>query len=355
MLRHYENRSARYIVPRGTFHAGYVGTRKKPSTESGAAGTDYSDGCRRYAEPRDRSPFGYQQANGTALATTLFGFSTGGVAKGCSPSRSYPQNQPQKNSGRGRSHSAYHPARCNSLEHPKHGKGPRAERSNDPANMETAQPQTSFGQNLQAQSRQTLRREALRRGWPLSQPSRQVAGLVCGREEPNPGFGSNPARFADEKRPLCNHDARLQTQWNDYFICSPQHARRQGHWRLHATSSASGVYPFSQEDRRRDSCWVGSALDCGQLRHAQTSPRKVLAQTAPTVPFTLYPNLLFLAEPGGALVPRAYRQAYSSRQLPERDSTDYSYQRLYRQSQSKSTGLRMDCTCRTNFNQSRQK
>ena len=85
MLRHYEKRSARYIVPRGTFHAGYVGTRKKPSAESGAAGTDYSDGCRRYAEPRDRSPFGYQQANGTALAATLFGFSTGGVAKGCSP------------------------------------------------------------------------------------------------------------------------------------------------------------------------------------------------------------------------------------------------------------------------------
>ena len=36
-------------------------------------------------------------------------------------------------------------------------------------------------------------------------------------------------------------------------------------------------------------------------------------------------------------------------------AVDYRYKRLYRQSQSKSTGVYMDCTCTTDFNQNRQK
>ena len=355
MLSHYENRSAHYIVPRRTFDAGYMGTGKKPPLATGAACTNYSDGCRRHAESRYCSRSGCHQANGPALAATLFGFSTCRTGKGRSSSWSYPPNYPEKNSGSGRSHSAYNPTPCNSLEYPQHGKGPGTQRSHDTANMETAQPQTPFAQNLQTQSRQTLRREALRCCWSLPQSSRQIAGLVRRREESNPSSRPNSARFADEEGPLWNHDARLQTQRHDHFICSPQHARRQGHRRLHAAPSASGVYPFPQENRRRDPGRARPPFDRGQLRHPQASPRKVLAKTASTVPFALYSNVQFLVKPGRALVPQDYRQTYPSGHVPERARIDCCYQKLYRQSQPKSTSVCMDCTCRTDFDQSRQK
>ncbi len=179
MLNHYENRSAHYIVPRRTLHAGYMGTGKKPPLATGAACTDYLDGCTRHAEPRYRSQSGCQQANGPALAATLFGFSTCGAAKGRPPpSWSCPPNYLEKNSDRCRSRSAYHPTPCNSLEYPQHGKRPWAQRSHDTANMETTQPETSFVQNLQTQSRQTLSREAIRRCWSLPKSSRQIAGFL---------------------------------------------------------------------------------------------------------------------------------------------------------------------------------
>ncbi len=355
MLSHYENRSAHYIVPRRTFHARYMGTGKKPSPATGAACPDYSDGCRRYAEPSDRSRSGCQQTNGPALAAALLGFSPCGAAKGRSTSWSYPQNYPEENSGCCRSHSAYHSIPCNPLEYPQHGKGSGAQRSDDTANMETAQPETPFDQNLQTQSRQTLRREDLRCGWSLPQSSRQIVGLVRRREESNPSSGPNSAWVTDEEGSLWNHDARLQTQRHDHFICSPQHARRQGDRRLHAAPSAPGIHPFSQENRRRNPSRTRPAFDRRQLRHPQASPRKVLAQTASTVPFALYSNIQFLVEPGRALVPRAYRQTHPSRYVPECACIDCCYQRLYRQSQPTSPGVCMDRTCRTDSGQGGQK
>ena len=355
MLYHYENRSAHNIVPRRKVHPGYMGTRKKSPAETGAACTDCSDGCKRDAESRYRSRSGYQQANSPALAATLFGFSAWRAAKGCSSSWSFAQNHPQKDSGSCRSHSAYNPTQCNSLEYPQHGKGPGTQRGHDPADMETAQPQTPFDQNLQTQSRQTLRREALRCCWSLPQSSRQVTGLECRREESNPSARPISAWLTDEERALWNHDARLQTQRHDYFICSPQHARRQGDRRLYAAPSASGVYPFPQENRWRDSGRARPPFDRGQLRYSQTPTCEVLAQTASTVPFALYADIQFLVEPGRALVPRAYRQTHPSGHVPERARIDCCYQRLYRQPQSKSTGVCMECPCRTDFNQSRQK
>ena len=355
MLKGYENRSAHYIVPRRILDSRHLGAGKKPSPATGAACPYYSDGCRRYAEPSDRSPSGCQQTNGPALAATLLGFSACRTAKGRPTSRSYPQNCSEENSDCCRSHSAYYPTQCNSLEYPKHGKGPGAERSDDPENMETAQPETSFGQNLQAQSRQTLRREALRCGGSVPQSSGQIVGLVCRRKEPDPSFGSNSAWVTDEEGSLWNHDARLQTQRYDHSLCSPQYARWQGDRRLHATPSASGIHPFSQENRRRDPSQTQPAFDRRQLRHPQASPRKVLAQTASTVPFALYSNIQFLGEPGRALVPRAYRQTHPSRHVPECARTDCCYQRLYRQSQPTSPGFCMDGTRRTDSGQSGQK
>ena len=350
MLSHYENRSSHYVVLRRKSHPGYMGPGKKPPFETGAACTDYSDGRRRYPESRYRSPCGCQQADGSALATALFGTSTCWAGKGCSSSWSFPQDHPPKDSGSCRSHSAYHPTQCHSLEYPQHGKGPGAQRSDNTADMVTIQPQASFDQNLQTQSRQTLCREALRRCWSLPQSSRQIACLVCRRKEPDPGTGPYAARVTDEEGPLWNYDARLQTQRHDHFICSPQHARRQGDRRLYAPPSASGVYPFPQENRRRDSGRVQPTFDRGQLWHSQTPTGKVLAQTTSTVPFTLYSDLQFLVELGGALVSRTYCQTHSPWYVPKRIRIDCCYQRLYRQPQSKFTSLCMDRICRTDFN-----
>ena len=119
MLRQYENRNAHYIVPRRKLGARYLGTGKKPSPATGAACSDYSDGCRRYAEPSDRSRSGYQQTNGPALAAAFLGFSPCGAAKGRSTSWSYPQNYSEKNPGCCRSHPAYHPIQYNPLEYPR--------------------------------------------------------------------------------------------------------------------------------------------------------------------------------------------------------------------------------------------
>ena len=355
MLYHYENRSVHNIIPGRTLHARYMGTGKEPSPATGAACSDYSDGCSRYAEPSDCSRSGCQQTYGPALATTLFGVSPCGAGKGRSTSWSYPPNYSPKNSGCSRSHAPYHPTQCNSLEYPKHGKGPGTQRGHDPANMETAQPETSFGQNLQTQSRQTLRREALRCGGSVPQSSRQIVGLVRRRKEPDPSSGPDSAWVTDEEGSLWNHDARLQTQRHDHFICSPQHARRQGNWRLHAAPSTPGIHPFSQKNRRRDPSRTRPAFDHRQLRHPQASPRKVLAQTASTVPFALYSNIQFLVEPDRALVPRDYRQTHPSRYVPECACIDCCYQRLYRQSQPTSPGVCMDRTRRTDSGQSGQK
>src|SRR4030042_4546237 len=355
MLLHYENSNAHCIILRRTFHARHMGTGKKLPFATGAACMDYSDGCRRHAEQGYCSHFGCQQANGPALAATLFGFSTCRAGKTRSTSWSYPQNYSEKYSGCSRSHSPYHPTQCNSLEYPKYGKGPATQRSHDTANMETAQPETSFGQNLQAQSRQTFCREALRRCGSLPQSSRQIAGLVRRREKSNHSTGSNSARVTDEEGPLWNHDTRLQTQWHNHFICSSQHARRHGDRRLYAASSASGVYPFPQKNRRRDPGRTRPAFDRRQLWDPQTSPLKVLAQKASTVPFALYPNIQFLGESGGTLVSRAYCQPHPPRHVPEPACINCCYQRLYRQPQPTSSGVCMDRTCRTDSGQSGQK
>src|SRR5882724_10104342 len=66
------------------------------------------------------------------------------------------------------------------------------------------------------------------------------------------------------------------------------------------------------------------------------------------IPFQL------LAEHGGALVPRDYRQAHPSRLLPERPGFDRRYQPLHPNPQSESQGFRLEHICRTNYGQNRQ-
>src|SRR3972149_5200678 len=148
-------------------------------------------------------------------------------------------------------------------------------------------------------------------------PPRQVTGALCRREESNPSSRPDAAGFTDEEGPLRDHDARLQTKRHNNVICGPQHARRHDYRRLSAMPSASRIYPFPQENRRRDLGRSRPALNRGQLRNPQTSQREKLAQTTSTVPPALYPDFEFLVEHGRAVVPRDYRQTHPSWHVSE--------------------------------------
>src|SRR5512144_880852 len=111
---------------------------------------------------------------------------------------------------------------------------------------------------------------------------------------------------------MWDHDPRLQTARYHYAVCGLEYARWQGHRRLHAASSAPGVHPFPQQDRSRNTPWVGLALDRRQLWDAQASPSQILVETTPPLLSSFYSDIEFLVESGRALVQGDYRQANSA-------------------------------------------
>jgi len=355
MLSHYEKRRARYVESPGALQSRHLGTRKKLPLAAGTTRTDHPNGCGWSAKPRYRSGTGCLPANRAALAATFPRFSTGGAGKGCSPSWSYSQDSGEKDSCSHRSHSPYNATQCNPLEHSQHGQGSRVKRGHDTPYMETTQPEAPFDQNVQGQPRQTICRETVRRCWALFKSSGQVAGALCRRKESDPSSRPDAAGVTDEERPLWDHDTRLQTQRHNNVICGTQHARRYDYRRLPAAPSASRIYPFPQENRRRDPGRSRPTLDRGQLRDTQASQREDVAQTTFTIPFALYPDLELLVEHGRAVVPRDYRQTYPSWHVSECTRFNRGYQKLYRQPQPKSAGVCMDCTCGTDFDQGCQK
>jgi hypothetical protein len=314
---HEQNRSVHYVVCRRAFYPEYLDTCQKPSPTTGTACSDHPNGCRRITQPGHRSQDEDFAADCTALATAFFGSSATGVGKGCSSSWSYSKNSNTKNSRCRRGDLAQEASPCDPLEYTQHGQSPRLERSNHSSDMETAQSQTSFDQNLQAQPRQTGCRKIARCGRSVSKSSGQVPGIVCRREEPNPSPRPHSAGPAHEERPLRHDDPRLQTQWHNHPLRCPQYARRQGDRRLYAAPSASRIYPFPQESRWRNPGRIGPASHHRQLRHPQASTGEILAPATSSVPFALYSDFKLLVEHGRTMVSRNHRQTDPSRLLPE--------------------------------------
>src|SRR5712692_5118258 len=313
LVFHESDRITHRFVPRGAVDLGYLGPWKKSPAASGATCANHPYGGRRNIQSGDYPRDGDLSPYGAALAGALLGPSPAGSETGCAPSWPHSKNSGTKNPGCGQSDPAHNASRCDALEYASHGRIPRAQRSDDPSNMEAAQPQASLGQNLQTQPRQALHRETVRCRWPVSESSGQVPGFVRGRKEPNSGPRQDPTRPADEERPLRDHDPRLQTPWHYHLVCGPQYARWQSDRGLYATPSAPRVHSFPQENRWRNPVWACASSDRGQLRYAQAPAREILAQTASSVPSALYPDLEFLVESDRALVPRDHRQAYPSR------------------------------------------
>ena len=173
-------------------------------------------------------------------------------------------------------------------------------------------------------------------------PPDKARGLVRRREKPNPGTGSYPARTADEKGALRDHDARLQAPRHDHTVRRAQPARWQSDRRLHASSSTPGIHSFPQQDRCRDAVSSRSASYRGQLRNPQTPAGQSLDRTTSQIPHPLHPDVEFLVESGRALVSRDYRQADSPRQFPQRRGIDCCDRRLPEMSQPKPSGFHLE-------------
>lgn len=333
---------------------GHLGQRKEFSPSAGAACPDHSDGGRWSTQSGDCAHPGSLATDGPIMAPAIFGPSPAGIGKGCASSRPSSQDSGTENRCGGRGDPAHDPFPCDPLEHLQHGQGSRSERSDDPPNLEAAQPQTSSGQDLQTQPRQTLYREALRHCWSVSESAGQVPGFVRGREESNPGPRPNPAGSADEEGSLWDNDPRLQTSWHHHVVCSPPYARRQGHRRLYAPPPPSRIYSVPQDNRRPDALRSRPSSNCGQLQDSQTSPRQILAAATPSFSSSLHAHFQFLAKPGRTLVSRTDQQTDSSWLLPERAGVGRRDQRLRKQSQPEPSGVCLERTRGTHFGQSGQ-
>src|ERR1700730_5336841 len=354
MISTVESRRSHHLIARRTSGAGQMGRGTTLPAPIGSARPDYLQSCRGAVEPRYCTCPAHLAAHCATLASTLPGASAAGARKGCaSPGSDSPGFSPQGPSRRPR-HPAHDAAQCHPLERAKYGQGPGPEQRHHSPDLEAAQPETSLNRNLQAQPRQALHRETPRCGRALSESARQSPGALRRREKSNPGPRPHSAALAAEAGSPGPANARLQTEWHDDLVRRAEHARWHGHWQLHAAASPSRIYSLPTTDQCQDAARSTLASDRRQLRDSQTPSRPILAETPSSLPFTFHSHLQLLAEHGGALVPRDHRQAHPSRLLQERPSFDRRYQPSHSNPQSESQSFRLECICRTNYEQDRQ-
>lgn len=301
-----------YIVLRRMLNNRLLVEWKEFPLQARPACTDYSHGGGR------RSKSGYLQGiedfspDRSALASEILVSSSVRARKRCSTSWPQAAYSTTKDQCYYRGYPSNYTAKCDALEHAKHGQGSQGQQGDGVPYMATVQSQTTSGRNIQAQSRQTIRRETARCCWSLSQPAGQSTGLMCRREESDPGPRPNTTLVAITSRYSCTSNTRLYATRNNNVICGPQHAGRQNHRRLYASTSTSGIHPVFAAHQRQNSAGSGFAPYRRQLRHSQTSARSGLAQAASPVPFSLHTDIQFVAQYGRTLVPGNYRQTYPS-------------------------------------------
>src|SRR2546422_2802507 len=247
MIRPRENLRVPCIVPGRTFDLEGMGARSKPSCSLGGTRPDHSDGSGWSSEPGYRLPVADLPAHGPIVASEVPGPATARLGEGRPSSGAHPKDFGTEGSCGGRSHAPHEAPGGDPLEHPDLGEGARLEPSHDPSNLETAQPQTPLGPDLQAQPGQAVYRKAGRCGGPVSESSGQIPDPLGRREKPDPGSRPDSAGPSPQKRSLRYEDPRLQTPWHHHPVRGPEHAGRQGDWRLPAASSPPRVHPLPQE------------------------------------------------------------------------------------------------------------
>ncbi len=294
-------------------HSCHMGEGKEFFVETTSTCANCHRGHQRGSQSGHRPGIGDLQADGPAVARAVSGAAVGGTGKGRSASRASPRYPGKEGAGRRRSDAAHQAAGAThwSVRTMAGAQGISRKRS---ADLEAAQSQAPSRQDLQAQPRQALRREAPRCRRPLSQSAGQIPGAVRRREKPNPSPRSHPARLPMKK-------GRCGTMTHDY--------KRNGTTTLFAAlSMLDGKVIGDCMPRHRHQEFIRflkkidaetpAELDLHLIvdnyGDPQASAGEVLAPATSTLPSALHPDVEFLVEPGGAVVPRNHRQAHPPRQ-----------------------------------------
>ena len=330
------------VVYRRTNHAGQLGHRTKFPLPACPACSDYPNGCRWPVESRYCSQTQDFSAHRPTVATTLLSASAFWPGKGCPSPWPYSTNLSAQDHCCYPGYFVHNSGQRNALEYAQHGQDSRSQRGHHSPNLEATQPETSFDRNLQTQPRQAIHREAPRCRGPLPQSSRQSLGSVRRREKSDSSPRSHSTSVTFKTRNPSTANPRLQTQRNHHSVRSPQHARRQSHWRLYASPPTSGIYSLPPTHQCSDTCRSGFTLDRRQLWHPQTSPRPILAETSPTISSAFHPHIQFLAQYGGTVVSRDHGQTDSPRFIQKCPLPGGSHKAVHRNTQSKSKSFHLD-------------
>ena len=164
-----------------------AGQRRQDPPEGGAARTHHSVGQRRDPQSRHRAPAGHHAPNRVAVESAFPAAGNGGVAARRAAAGAQESDCTRGGQTGGRSDPALHPAGGHPLDHPHHGQGVSPLAHGGAANLAAARLAAAPGRDLQALARCPLCRETARRGRSVSRPSRQSAGALGRREEPDSG------------------------------------------------------------------------------------------------------------------------------------------------------------------------
>lgn len=273
-----ENSGTHNIISRRALNIKCLDNIQKSSFPSSSTSSNYLHGSRRCSKPRHCTETSSIPANRSIVAATLFGASSIRFAERRSSPRSYPKNFSTQNYRCCRSHAAHNACQRDPLEHSHDGQSSRFERSFHSSDMAETQFKASFNRDLQVKPGQTIHRKTTRCCWPLFESTRQGTRLMCRREKSNSSPRSDKTLNATTPWYSSSTDARLYAPWDNHAVCRTQHARWQGHRRLHAATQASRIYSFLTDHRCQDTHGSGLTSYRRQLWNTQTSTCSVMAE-----------------------------------------------------------------------------
>ena len=133
-----------------------MGSREKLSYALGATRQNHPNGRPWNFQPRHRPSSWDFSPHGSTLAGAFFVPALRWTGKRRTPARPHSENLATENPSCRQSDLGHNATQCYPLEHTDHGRSPGSEPSHDSSDMETTQPEAPFGQDLQAQPRQTF-------------------------------------------------------------------------------------------------------------------------------------------------------------------------------------------------------
>jgi len=343
-----------HIIFRRTRHYRFLVSGEKFSLPPCPTSAYYPDGGKRHFEQGYRQRAWDLPPDCATMASAFLIFTSARARKGRASSGTQVTHSTAKDQRGYRGHTSYDTAKCDTLEHAQHGQGFQYQQGDGMPDMATAQSQTAPGRDLQTQPRQTLRRKASGYRWAVPQPAGQGARSMRRREEPDSGPRPDTAHVSAAFRHSGAPNIRLHAAWDNNIIRRLEYARWQGHRRLHAQTSPSGIYPILTAHKCQNPTGFGPASYCRQLWHPQTSAGLKMAQASSPVPSSLHANVQLMAQHGGALVQGHHRQAYPPRFIQKRSGPNQRHYAVSRESQPESSRFYLERVSRTDYDKDHQ-